>query len=54
MLYSSDLQADPVLLLCEGGFSLIATWGSTLIALRDHSLFAIGLLPTSCHLQTPL
>ena len=44
----------PVYLHCVGGYSLVAAWGATLVAVGVHSLLVVGKLLSTCHLQTPL
>lgn len=44
----------PVYLHCVGGYSLVAAWGSSLVAVGVHSLFVAGWLLSTCHLQSPI
>ena len=39
---------------CVGGCSLVAAWGSNLVAVGIHSLFVVGWLLSNCYLHTPL
>ena len=42
----------PVYLHCVGGYSLVAAWGSTLVAVGFHSSLMVGQLLSSFRLQT--
>ena len=42
----------PVYLHCVGGYSLVAAWGSTLVAVDFHSSLMVGQLLSSFRLQT--